>query len=43
MVVSREAKKEQHACMSFSLRDHYNELFARMAALKIENIVTQPL
>ena len=33
-VVSREAKKKQHACASFGPRDHYSELFTRMAALK---------
>ena len=34
MVVSREAKKKQHARASSSLCDHYSELFTRMAALK---------
>ena len=43
MVVSREAKKKQHVCTSSGLRDHYSELFTRMAALKFENAVTQPL
>ena len=33
-VVSREAKKKQHACASPGPRDHYSELFTRMAALK---------
>ena len=33
-VVSRKAKKKQHAHASSSLRDHYSELFTRMAALK---------
>ena len=33
-VVSREAKKKQHACASSGPRDHYSELFSRMAALK---------
>ena len=33
-VVSREAKKKQHARASFGPRDHYSELFTRMAALK---------
>ena len=33
-VVSREAKKKQHACASSDPRDHYSELFTRMAALK---------
>ena len=33
-VVSREAKKKQHARASSGLRDHYSELFTRMAALK---------
>ena len=33
-VVSREAKKKQHACASSGPRDHYCELFTRMAALK---------
>ena len=32
-VVSREAKKKQHARASSGLRDHYSELFTRMAAL----------
>ena len=32
-VVSREAKK-QHARVSSGPRDHYSELFTRMAALK---------
>ena len=34
-VVSREAKKKQHACASSGPRDHYSELFTQMAALKI--------
>ena len=42
MVVSREAKKKQHACAYSGLHDHYSELFTRMAALKFENAVTQP-
>ena len=42
MVVSREAKKKQHARASSGLRDHYSELFTWMAALKFENTVTQP-
>ena len=33
-VVSREAKKKQHARVSTGLRDHYSELFTPMAALK---------
>ena len=33
-VVSREAKKKQHAHVSSGLRNHYNELFTQMAALK---------
>ena len=33
-VVSREAKKKQHTCASSGPRDHYSELFTRMAALK---------
>ena len=33
-VVSREAKKKQHARTSSGPRDHYSELFTRMAALK---------
>ena len=33
-VVSREAKKKRHARASSGLRDHYSELFTRMAALK---------
>ena len=33
-VVSREAKKKQHACAYSGPRDHYSELFTRMAALK---------
>ena len=43
MVVSREAKKKQHAHASSGLRDHYSELFTRMAALKFEKAVTQLL
>ena len=43
MVVSHEAKKKQHAHKSSGLRDHYSELFTRMAALKFENAITQPL
>ena len=42
MVVSREAKKKQHARASSGLHDHYIELFTRMAALKFKNTVTQP-
>ena len=34
MVVSREAKKKQYARASSGPRDHYSELFTRMAALK---------
>ena len=33
-VVSREAKKKQHACASSGPRNHYSELFTWMAALK---------
>ena len=33
-VVSREAKKKQHARASSGLHDHYSELFTRMSALK---------
>ena len=29
-----EANKKQHACASSGPRDHYSELFTRMAALK---------
>ena len=43
VVVSREAKKKQHACTSSGPRDHYSELFTRMAVLKLEKAVTQPL
>ena len=32
-VVSREAKKKQHACASSGPRDHYSELFTRMACI----------
>ena len=32
-VVSREAKKKQHARASSGPSDHYSELFTRMAAL----------
>ena len=39
-VVSREAKKKQHACASSGPRNHYSELFTRMAALKFFNAVT---
>ena len=34
-VVSREAKKKQHVCVSSGPRDHYSELFTRMAALTL--------
>ena len=37
MVVSREAKKKQHACASSGLRGHYIELFTHMAALNNNN------
>ena len=33
-VVSREAKKKQHACASSGPRNYYSELFTWMAALK---------
>ena len=33
MVVSREAKKKQHARVSSGLHDHYSDLFTRIAAL----------
>ena len=33
-VVSCKAKKKQHAHVSSGPRDHYSELFTRMAALK---------
>ena len=26
VIVSRKAKKKQHACLSFGLHDHYSEL-----------------
>ena len=39
----REAKKKQHARESSGLRNHYSELFTQMAALKLENAITQPL
>ena len=43
-VVSREAKKKQHACASSGLHNHYSKLFiTRMVALKFKNAVTQPL
>ena len=42
-VVSREAKKKQHACASSGLRDRYSELFTRMEALKLKNAVTKRL
>ena len=32
-VVSRKAKKKQHACALLGLCDHYSELFIRMEAL----------
>ena len=38
-VVSHEAKKKQHACAFSGPRDHYSELFTRMAALKFLNAV----
>ena len=34
-VVSRKAKKKQHAYASSGLRDRYSELFTRMAALQL--------
>ena len=34
MVVSREAKKKQHARGSSGLHDHYSELFTQMEAPK---------
>ena len=37
MVVSREAKKKQHACASSGLRGHHSELFTHMAALNNNN------
>ena len=43
IVVSREAKKKQHARTSSGLHYQYNELFTRMAALKLLNAITQPL
>ena len=33
VVVSRKAKKKQHALAYLGLRDHYNELFIWMAGL----------
>ena len=33
-VVSHEAKKKQHACVSSGPHDHYSGLFTRIAALK---------
>ena len=39
MVMSHEAKK-QHVCTTSDLRDHYSELFTRMATLKFENAIT---
>ena len=43
MVVSREAKKKQHACKSYDPHNHYSELFSNtlMAALNFENAVAQ--
>ena len=35
-VVSRKAKKKQHARASSGLRDHYSELFTRMAAINFK-------
>ena len=37
-VVSRKAKKKQHAYVSSGLHDHYSKLFTRMAGLKIKMI-----
>ena len=34
MVVSHEAKKNQHVRASSGLHDHYSELFTQMTALK---------
>ena len=36
MVVSHEAKKKQHACMSSGQSDHCSELFTWMAALNLK-------
>ena len=35
VVVSREAKKKQHAHASSGLDDHYSELFTQIATLKL--------
>ena len=40
-VVSRKAKKKQHARASSSLRDYYSELFTRSRALKFVKAVTK--
>ena len=33
VVVSHDAKKKQHACVYWGLRDHYSELFTQMVTL----------
>ena len=40
MVVSHEAKNNQHALVFFGLCDRYSELFMCMTALSFENTVT---
>ena len=40
-VVSRDAKKKQHAYASTGLYYHYSELCTRMAAIKFKNALTQ--
>ena len=37
-----ETKKKQHVCATSGLCDHYHELFAWMAAPKLQNTVTNP-
>ena len=42
VVVSREAMKKQHACLSSGLHDHYSELFTWIAALKFIILYLSP-
>ena len=40
-VVSHEANKKQHACISLGLHDHYSELVTQMATINFKNAATQ--
>ena len=43
VVVSREAKKKQHARTLSGLRDNYSKLFKQITALNFKNAIAQPL